>query len=189
MFTGIVRTVGRVEAREPTRLWVAVCGFAPQPGASVAINGVCLTVSQVGSAALGFDLAPETVARTTLHTLRSGAAVNVEPALALGDELGGHWVLGHVDGVGKLTLLQRTTHGWVVEVAYPQHFAPLMADKGCVAVDGISLTPFAVREGCFRCAVVPHTWGHTNLRQRRVGDPVNLEFDVLAKYVIGWRER
>ncbi len=189
MFTGIVRVVGRVETREPARLWITARGLAPQLGASVAVNGVCLTVAEIGTTGLGLDLAPETVARTALCTLRPGAAVNVEPALALGDELGGHWVLGHVDCVGKLTLLGRMAQSWVVEVAHPQEFAPLMADKASVAVDGISLTPFAVREGCFRCAVVPHTWDHTNLRQRRVGDQVNLEFDVLAKYVTAWRER
>ncbi len=189
MFTGIVRVVGKVEAREPTRLRVAARELAPQLGASVAVNGVCLTVAEIGNAGFVFDLAPETVARTALQTLRPGAVVNIEPALVLGDELGGHWVLGHVDCVGKLSLLGRTAQGFLVEVAYPQQFAPLLADKGSVAVDGISLTPFAVREACFRCAVVPHTWEHTNLRQRRVGDQVNLEFDVLAKYVRAWRER
>ncbi|MFO8033977.1 MAG: riboflavin synthase [Candidatus Bipolaricaulota bacterium] len=189
MFTGIVRAVGKLAAREPNRIWVEHSGLRPEPGDSLAVNGVCLTVADVGSRALGLDLSPETLERTALGELRPGACVNLEPALGVGEPLGGHWVLGHVDCVGKVALLQRDGKARLVEVAHSPRFAPLLADKGAVAVDGISLTPFAVRRGGFRCAIVPQTWAHTNLQQRRVGDRVNLEFDILAKYVMSWRER
>ncbi len=189
MFTGIVQAVGKLTAQEPGRMWVERCDLSPKPGDSLAVNGVCLTVVDVGGAALGVDLSPETEERTSLGRLGRGTYVNLEPALAVGDPLGGHWVQGHVDCVGKIVLMEGMRQGMLLEVSFPPRFGPLMVDKGAVAVDGISLTPFAVRGSSFRCALVRHTWERTNLRTRRVGDQVNLEFDILAKYVLGWRER
>lgn len=189
MFTGIVRATGQLLAREADRLWVEEKGLHLDLGHSLAVNGVCLTVAEMNEEAVGLDMSPETRARTALGQLRRWLRVNLEPALKVGEPLGGHWVLGHVDCVGKVVLLHKNGQGWLVEIAFPECFAPLVADKGSVAVDGISLTPFEARRATFRCAIVPHTWAQTNLADRRVGDPVNLEFDILAKYVLNWRER
>ncbi len=189
VFTGIIRAVGRVARVEPRRLWIAAEDLAEGPGASVAVNGVCLTVSALSAGLLGFDLSWETLSRTNLGDLQPGDWVNLEPSLRVGDELGGHFVLGHVDTVGKITILSRHGEDFLLEVSFDPRFAELLVDKGSVAVDGISLTPFAVGEGTFRCAIVPYTYAHTNLKFRRVGDRVNLEFDILAKYVRRWREK
>jgi len=188
MFTGIVRGLGRVARRGPQQL-VIHSPFRLEPGESLAVNGVCLTVAEVEGDEATMDLSQETLARTNLGTLRPGDFVNLEPALRSGEELGGHFVLGHVDTVGKIVLLERRGEDVILGVSFDPKFAELLADKGSVAVDGISLTPFSVSSGSFRCAVVPYTWNHTNLKHRRVGDLVNLEFDVLAKYVRRWRER
>lgn len=189
VFTGIVRAVGRVRARSARRLWVSREDLPVELGSSVAVNGVCLTVAALEDEAMAFDLSGETLSRTNLGELGVGDWVNLEPAARMGQELGGHFVLGHVDTVGKLTILSRRGEDFLLEVSFDPRFAELLADKGSVAVDGISLTPFAVGEGVFRCAVVPYTYEHTNLRFRRAGDRVNLEFDILAKYVRRWRER
>lgn len=188
MFTGIVRAVGKVLDREARRLWLTPEGLPTALGASWAVNGVCLTVACVEEDAVGFDLSQETVSRSNLGDLRVGDRVNLEPALRAGEELGGHLLLGHVDTVGKIELLLRHRE-ILLGVSFDPRYDQLLADKGSVAVDGISLTPFFVGEGTFRCAIVPYTWDHTNLPFRRVGDRVNLEFDVLAKYVRRWRER
>jgi len=189
MFTGIVQLLGTLSRREPCRIWLAVDGYVPAEGASVAVNGACLTVAAVAKGMVGFDVSEETLQRTTLATLRLGQRVNLEPALAVGEALGGHLVLGHVDAVGKVALLTRRGADVLLGISYPEAFAELLTDKGAVAVDGMSLTPFAVTGSSFRCAVLPYTWEHTNLMERHVGDLVNLEFDVLAKYVRTWRER
>ncbi|MEN3009430.1 MAG: riboflavin synthase [Candidatus Bipolaricaulaceae bacterium] len=189
MFTGIVRAVGQVRERTARRIWVSREGLPVALGASVAVNGVCLTVAELADEAMAFDLSGETLSRTNLGELRVGDRVNLEPSLRVGEELGGHLVLGHVDTVGKITVLSRRGEDLLLEVSFDPRFAELLADKGAVAVDGVSLTPFAVGEGTFRCAIVPHTYAHTNLRFRRVGDRVNLEFDILAKYVRRWREK
>ncbi len=189
VFTGIVRAVGRVRARSARRLWVSREDLPVELGSSVAVNGVCLTVVALEDEAMAFALSGETLSRTNLGELGVGDWVNLEPAARMGQELGGHFVLGHVDTVGKLTILSRRGEDFLLEVSFDPRFAELLADKGSVAVDGISLTPFAVGEGVFRCAVVPYTYEHTNLRFRRAGDRVNLEFDILAKYVRRWRER
>lgn len=187
MFTGIVRATGRVVELSPSGLTVA-CPLPISEGDSLAVNGVCLTAREVRAQLVWLDLSQETRDRTTLGGLRPGELVNLEPAVRAGEELGGHLVLGHVDTVGKITLLSPRGGEWLLEVAFDPRYGELLADKGAVAVDGISLTPFATRPGSFRCAVVPYTFRHTNLSCRRVGDRVNLEFDILAKYVRRWRE-
>ncbi|GAB4307879.1 MAG: riboflavin synthase [Candidatus Bipolaricaulota bacterium] len=189
MFTGIVRALGEVVERSPRRLAVDGLDLVLAPGASVAVNGVCLTVTESRRGRMAMNLSAETIARTALGDLRPGDPVNLEPALRAGDELGGHLLLGHVDTVGKVALIERKGEDVLVGITFAPRYAPLVADKGSVGVDGISLTPFAVGDGTFRCAIVPYTWNHTNLSARRVGDRVNLEFDILAKYVLGWRER
>ncbi|MCX7750887.1 MAG: riboflavin synthase [Candidatus Bipolaricaulota bacterium] len=189
MFTGIVRAVGEVAERLPHRLVVHTGGLGLAPGDSLAVNGACLTVAEFAGGRAAMDLSRETLDRTALGDLRPGDAVNLEPALRVGDELGGHVLLGHVDTVGKVVLLEQRGEDWLLGIAFDPRYSVLLADKASVGVDGISLTPFSVGEGTLRCAIVPYTFAHTNLRHRRVGDRVNLEFDVLAKYVVRWRDR
>lgn len=189
MFTGIVRQLGTVVARQPHTLTVDAGDLCLELGASLAVNGVCLTVTGRQGRLLTMDLSKETLSRTALGELRIGSRVNLEPSLRVGEELGGHLLLGHVDTVGKVALLERRAGETLLGVEFDPRFGELVVDKGSIGVDGISLTPLAVGEGSFRCAVVPYTWEHTNLQTRRVGDRVNLEFDILAKYVRKWRER
>ncbi len=186
MFTGIVQAIGEVLRASPGSLEVslpAALEGSLAVGGSVAVSGVCLTARSVGAGSFAADVSSETAARTTLGALRSGSAVNLELAVAPGRALDGHWVLGHVDAVGKIGGLFREKEGWSLVVSFPPKFAKYVAEKGSIAVDGVSLTPFAVTDDSFRCALVPETYEATVFHARRAGDPVNLEFDVLAKYV------
>ncbi len=175
MFTGIVREVGRVAAFDGSRLVVDAATSAAI-GDSVAIDGVCLTV--VATPQLAFDVVPETLSRTTLGTLRAGDAVNVEPALRAGEPLGGHIVQGHVDGVGRVRSV-----GEPVWIDAPADVLRYCVEKGSIAVDGTSLTVAALDDAGFAVALVPHTLAATTLGGLQPGDEVNLEVDVLAKYV------
>jgi riboflavin synthase len=186
MFTGIVQAIGEVLRASPGSLEVslpAALEGSLAVGGSVAVSGVCLTARSVGVGSFAADVSSETAARSTLGALRSGSAVNLELAVAPGRALDGHWVLGHVDAVGKIGGLFREKEGWSLVVSFPPKFAKYVAEKGSIAVDGVSLTPFAVTGDSFRCAIVPETYEATVFHARRAGDPVNLEFDVLAKYV------
>jgi riboflavin synthase alpha subunit len=189
MFTGIVRDVGRVVERGGDRLVVEVGKLAPSPGESVAVNGACLTAAEVRGKYVRFDISRETWERTALSDLRPGDSVNLEPALKLGESLGGHLVLGHVDAVGRIGAITQHGADRIFRIGFPREFSPLVVEKGAVAVDGISLTPFDVGDGYFHVAIVPYTFAHTNLKRRRAGDRVNLEFDIIGKYVRGWRGR
>jgi riboflavin synthase len=186
MFTGIVQGLGTI--RSLTRESMEIS--APPEllgelaaGDSVSVNGICLTVSALMEGAFTADLSEETVTRTTLATTRAGARVNLEPALPADGRLDGHLILGHVDAVGTIKGLFRAGKGWVVVVAYPPAYGAYVAEKGSVAVDGISLTPYGLESSTFRCSLIPETVERTTMQDRRSGDPVNLEFDVLAKYV------
>jgi riboflavin synthase len=186
MFTGIVQRLGRVAALQPqpggTRLSLEpLDDWALEAGESVAVNGCCLTVLAGGEAA--FDLSLETLARTSLGALRPGAAVNLERALRLGDALGGHLMAGHVDGLATLTGVEPQGQGSRWTLRAPAALAALIADKGSVALDGVSLTPFDCRSDSFSVALIPHTLTATTFHERRVGDALNLEADVLARYI------
>jgi riboflavin synthase len=176
MFTGIVRELGRVTSFDGSRLVVAA-ETAAGIGDSVAIDGVCLTVV-ANADSLAFDVVPETLSRTTLGALDAGDAVNVEPALRAGDPLGGHIVQGHVDAVGRIRSL-----GEPVWIDAPPQTLRYCAEKGSIAVDGVSLTIAAVDNTGFAVALVPHTLTATTLGEATPGTAVNLEVDVLAKYV------
>ena len=188
MFTGLIEELGAVAGVEelPTgrRLRIAT-GVAAEfaLGDSVAVNGVCLTV--VGSDAAGFDaeVSPATLRVTNLGDLRDGATVNLERPLLPSDRLGGHFVQGHVDGVGSLAGIEQETDFWWVTVCFPQALSRYLVPKGSVAVDGISLTVAGLEADRFAVQIVPHTWRHTNLHARRVGDAVNIECDIIGKYV------
>lgn len=177
VFTGLIREVGTVVSMQDGRL-VVESQLATELGDSVAVNGVCLTVVTNGGGALAFDTVPETLARTSLGDLRDGAHVNLEPALRAGDPLGGHYVQGHVDGVGTVRSIGELT--WFDA---PAEIARYVVEKGSIAVEGTSLTVAATDTAGFAVALIPHTLEHTTLGGLEPGDRVNLEADVLAKYV------
>ena len=152
-------------------------------GESLAVNGVCLTVLPQDDGAVVTDLSDETLSRTTLGSLGAGARVNVERALAVGDRLGGHFVQGHIDGVGALASIEHEGEFAVYRWSYPPEYAGLLVDKGSIAVDGISLTIVDPDASSFGAALIPETLRRTNLGDARIGDRVNLEFDMIAKYV------
>ena len=185
MFTGIVREVGRVEAVEERGESVRLVVRAPETAAaasigdSVSLAGVCLTAVEVADGSVAFDAVPETLRRSTLGRLEAGAGVNVEPALRAGDPLGGHIVQGHVDGVGRI----RRVDDEGIEVEAPQDVLRYCVEKGSIAVEGVSLTIGGLGERSFTVALIPHTRDVTTLGGVAEGDDVNLEVDVVAKYV------
>jgi riboflavin synthase len=184
MFTGIVRELGRVQAVENgqtvrLRLEAPATAGNVVVGDSVSLNGVCLTATEVSDGVLTFDAVQETLRRSTLGRLEAGAGVNVEPALRAGEPLGGHLVQGHVDGVGRV----RSADGETLEIEAPPDVLRYCVEKGSVAIDGVSMTIASLGDGSFSVAVVPHTREVTTLGALKEGDEVNLEADVLAKYV------
>ena len=188
MFSGFFESLGTVEALEQrgedARL-VVRHGFGDVPltlGESICTSGACLTAVEFPPGAYVADLSAETLRRTTLGSLRTGDAVNLERSLRLGDRLSGHFVFGHVDGVGRVETLEPCGAGYTLRVATDVSLAPYLVDKGSIAVDGISLTMCDVRDASFAVAVIPHTFDVTTLSWRRVGDPVNVEIDMLARY-------
>ena len=188
MFTGLVEEVGRVssiEAGEMLRLEIAarrVIG-GTRPGDSVSVNGACLTVGEADGRALTFFAMPETLRRTALGTLREGSSVNLERAMASGERFGGHIVQGHVDGVGEVLGVRPEGEAEIWEFRAPEAVLRYCVEKGSICVDGISLTLVTVGEGSFTVSILPQTRANTNLDGLRTGDGVNLEADVIGKYV------
>ena len=185
MFTGLVREVGTVASMNDGRLTIEAPETAREIrlGDSVAIDGVCLTVVAHDATTLGFDAVPETLSRTALGTLDQGSRVNLEPALRAGDPLGGHYVQGHVDGVGSVQSVTPEGEGIRVRFEATPELLRYVVEKGSIAVQGTSLTVAAVDDAGFEVALIPHTLTATTLGGLAPGDPVNLETDVLAKYV------
>jgi riboflavin synthase len=185
MFTGLVREVGTVASMVNGRLTIEApeTSEGVQLGDSVAIDGVCLTVVAFDESSLSFDAVPETLARTALGTLDQGSRVNLEPALRAGDPLGGHYVQGHVDGVGSVQNVAPEGDGRRVRFEAPAELLRYIVEKGSIAVQGTSLTVAAVDEAGFEVALIPHTLQATTLGTLEPEQPVNLETDVLAKYV------
>lgn len=190
MFTGIILTNGIIESFERldagARLHLRTSDDEPfARGESLAVNGVCLTALPQGNGSIMAELSNETLARTTLGSLGAGARVNLERALALGDRLGGHFVQGHVDAVGTLISIATEGDFAVYRWSYPLEYAGLVVIKGSVAVDGVSLTVIDPDASSFGAALIPETLRRTNLGNARIGGAVNLEFDMIAKYVRG----
>ena len=186
MFTGIVEERGLVRQVGGGRLAVDCRTVTSDAavGASVAVNGVCLTVVERSPGHLAFDLSEETLLRTSFARLAEGDPVNLERPLTLSSRLGGHIVQGHVDGVGEVTGIERSDDGGaLLTVRAPADIRRLLVHKGSVCVDGISLTVAALSREGFSVALIPHTMEVTTLGSARAGDPVNLEVDVIAKYV------
>jgi riboflavin synthase len=189
VFTGIVRELGVVVEAKDAGGGKSLVVRAPQTAArtgvgdSVAINGCCLTATAIADEAMAFHAVPETIARTTLGALEPDARVNVEPALRAGEELGGHYVQGHVDAVGRIQSVEAEGDGLRVFVEAPAGVLRYCVEKGSITVDGVSLTVAELGDDAFAVALVPHTLVATTLSELRPGQEVNLEADVLAKYV------
>jgi riboflavin synthase len=185
MFTGIVREVGKVASFDGSRLVVAATETptAAAVGDSVAVAGVCLTVVEADDGLLAFDVVPETLARTVLGSLETGSAVNLEPSLRVGDQLGGHVVQGHVDAVGRIRSVEPEGDGRRVWIDAPENALAYCLEKGSIAVDGVSLTVAGLDDMGFEVALIPHTLAVTTLGRLGPGDEVNLEADVLGKVV------
>ncbi len=185
MFTGIINCLGTVKKRTATTVEIAAKIPKPKLGASIAVNGVCLTVVSTKNGRHAFDVGPDTWKRTNLGALEAGQAVNVEPSLRLGDEIGGHFVSGHVDASADVISLEPWGEGfWRLRVELPAILRGLVAVKGSIAIDGISLTVTAAGRDHFEVMLVPHTLQRTNLGRRRSRDQVNLEADPLARYAM-----
>jgi riboflavin synthase len=185
VFTGLVRDLGRVVSFDGGRLTVAApaTAAAAELGDSLAIDGVCLTVVALDGATLSFDAVPETLARTALSSLDRDSRVNLEPALRAGEPLGGHYVQGHVDGVGAVRSVEPEGEGKRIWIEPPVDLLRYVVEKGSVAVQGVSLTVAATDVAGFAVALIPHTLEVTTFGALAPGDRVNLEVDVLAKYV------
>jgi riboflavin synthase len=195
VFTGIIETVGRVasvEAQgEKTRLAIEAAAVSDglPIGASVAVNGTCLTVVSVGASQVVFEVVRETLDRSSLGDLRSGSRVNLERAMRADGRLDGHIVQGHVDDTGRVRAIERQGDDVRFAVDCDPEFAALLVPKGSIAIDGVSLTLVQVGVAGFDVALIPHTLAATNLADRQPGDRVNLEADVLGKYVQKYLER
>ncbi len=190
MFTGLIQDIGSVTGarRSGGNLELVIkTALATQVavGDSIAINGVCLTATGIDNRSSEFSAQAviETLSRTTLAALRRGDQVNLELALRANDRLGGHFVQGHVDAVGRCRSVANGTGSWIVEIEVPKELSPLVVNKGSVAVDGVSLTAYDVTSSSFRVSIIPHTWKETTLKRLKAGTVVNLEFDLLGKYV------
>ena len=188
MFTGLVEAIGNVislqSIGDQARLTLDL-PFASELklGDSVAINGCCLTVAEFVSDGVGFDLLAQTLRVTSLGELTSGSIVNLERAMMVGDRFGGHFVQGHVDSIGKITRIEQTGQDHIVGVSLPPDIHRLCIDKGSLTLDGISLTIAELTAEGAIFWITPHTWAHTHLQAAKLGQPMNLEVDMLAKYV------
>lgn len=193
MFTGIITAVGdvvAVERRNGLMRLTVESSYDPASvaiGASICHDGCCLTVVETASVKGGMrhvvEVAPESLALTTLGNVREGGKLNLERALRAGDELGGHIVSGHVDGIGRVAEVRADGEGWRVSIDAPEPLSPLIAPKGSITIDGVSLTVNEVEGARFGVLLIPHTWAVTTLNRLKPGDAVNLEADMLARYV------
>lgn len=192
MFTGIIEHLGRIQSLKRTgtggRLRIDLAGAAAiaselRPGSSVAVNGCCLTAVEIDNRSFCADLSEETLQRTSFAEAKEGAVLNLELPLAANARLGGHFVQGHVDGVGRVSKMEQQGESWWLGVNIPDNLRRYVGEKGSLAVDGISLTVAHWREGVAEFAIIPHTHANTSLRDAKKGDAVNIECDILAKYV------
>ena len=190
MFTGIIQTVANIADRKLSgkagKLVIELKNPLANPvkGESIAVNGACLTLETSSGNLLTFHVLEETFSKTNLGYLPVGAKVNIERAMSLGDRLGGHLVTGHIDAACTVKKLERKGGDWVITVSYPKELAPFLVEKGSVAVDGISLTLVEVKKDCFTVHLIPSTMDMTSLSGRKAGELVNMETDLIGKYVL-----
>lgn len=185
MFSGIVEEVGRLTSASSKGLVISASKVLQEtePGASIAVNGVCLTVTGLDDRSVSVDVMPETLKLSNLGRLKRGDEVNLERSLALGDRIGGHLVQGHVDATGRVALVRQEDGAVLLEIETPPELMRYIVAKGFIAVDGVSLTVVARSSSSFQVSIVEFSLKHSNLGRRRAGDAVNLEVDVTAKYV------
>jgi riboflavin synthase len=189
MFTGLIESLGEVAEVKPTPAGLRLrltSEMAPElsPGDSLAVNGVCLTVVSADAEGIHADVSPETMRVTSLGGLKRGAVVNLERPLRADARLGGHFVQGHIDATGTLEEIRQDGDSYWITIRFPALLAPYIVRKGSIAVDGISLTVAGVDDRLFDVQIIPFTWDHTNLRAINAGDHVNIECDILGKYVV-----
>lgn len=195
MFTGIIQDVGTITSLH----WQAKHAqltidtnltnqIHSQIGDSIAVDGICLTITNLTSHSFTADVMPETVRRTNLMSLGEGSHVNLEPALAVTDRLDGHFVLGHIDATATLIRQVQDQTAATLTFSFPTHYQPYVIEKGSVAINGVSLTITAVSSGQFSVSLIPHTMAATMLGDLQTGDPINLETDILGKYLINQQE-
>lgn len=183
MFTGIIETVREIKKISGRSVSVAIPeDWKPEIGESVAVNGVCLTVTSAEKGLSVFDISPETYSKTIFRFLKTGSPVNLERALKFGDRISGHFVTGHIDGIARVLAVKKSGESHVFEFEAPG--SGCLIEKGSVAVNGVSLTVFDLSGGSFKAAVIPHTYENTNLKYLKPGSRVNIEFDMLGKYVL-----
>ncbi len=185
MFTGIIEEIGTVKSLRADKLTVSANEVlkGTKVGDSIAVNGACLTVAALSGSTFSVDVMPETLRRTNLGSLRPGDGVNLERALAAGGRIGGHFVQGHVDGTGRVIALVPENEALLMTVAAPSEITSYLVEKGFIAVDGVSLTVVRCNSTSFEVSLVAYTRQSTNLGRRKTGDAVNLEVDIMAKYV------
>jgi riboflavin synthase len=189
MFTGLIQDMGEIQSLQhrgggaSLTISTQLDLRSVKVGDSVAVEGVCLTVVEVSGRTFSVEVSPETLGRTTLASLKKGQPVNLETALKMSDPLGGHLVSGHVDGTGEIAEITREGNSWRYRFRVPPEVGRYLIEKGSVAVDGISLTVAECRDQGFTVSVIPHTAGRTTLGKKKAGDKVNLENDLIAKYV------
>jgi len=189
LFTGIIEAMGRIRRIEPygegrilaVETSLDLC--ETKVGDSIAVNGACLTAVKIQQNLFEVDVAPETVQRTTFRTAAAGDRVNVERALKLSDRIDGHLVSGHIDGTGTVASKHRTSNAWIISIEADQTLVGEMIEKGSVAIDGISLTINKCAKASFEVSIIPHTAGITTIENRSAGDKVNIETDMIGKYV------
>jgi len=183
MFTGIIEDIGKIEKIGVNTLKIITSLDRINKGDSVAVNGVCLTVTGLDRDVIEFDFSPETASRTSISGLSAGSRVNLERALKVGDRLGGHIMSGHVEAVGKTMAITPQGNSFLYKFSLPRQLEKYMVAKGSIGVDGISLTVAETGQGYFTAVIIPHTVSATNLQYKKQGDAVNLETDVLARHV------
>ncbi len=185
MFTGIVEEVARVAELEPNRMKVraSLVMEGQKLGDSISVNGACLTVVAIEERSFTVDLSPETLRRTSLGNLVPGGAVNLERPLAVSDRLGGHIVQGHVDATGRISSSKPEGDSFILRIRSPKRMMPYIVEKGFITVDGISLTVVKKDTSSFTLSIIPYTMENTNLKEKSPGDRVNLEADIVAKYI------
>lgn len=200
MFTGIIELLGeikQVETSGSNTIFTLEADFGDEPirvDQSIAHDGVCLTVTDIlstkgGSTEYRVTAVEETLRKTSLGNWKSGRRVNIERCLRVGDRLDGHFVQGHVDSTGSIQGIEDRDGSWIIDIDFPVEFSKLLVDKGSICINGVSLTVVESRKASFSITIIPFTWEHTNFHQLTEGDPVNLEYDILGKYLLKWEEK
>ena len=185
MFSGIIEDIGKVKYISKNREVIAIeTSFSDlKMGESISCSGVCLTVSKIQEKVFFSDLSPETLKKTTLSKLKVGAYINLEKSLKMGQEISGHMVFGHVDGFSKVNSIKKLEDSWIFEFKASEKIMKFLSNKCSISIDGISLTVNEVSNNSFQVAIIPHTWENTSLKFKKVGDFMNTEIDMLARYV------